>query len=277
MAGRLTGKVALICGGGHTPVPASVVASAATLLGIGSASCVLFAREGAHVVVLDIDPVAAKNTVDLVLAEGGRAEILTADVTDSPGLKVAIDSLVARLGRLDILMNNVGITRMGGLEGESEESWCEVLEHNLSSVFYACKHVLPYMLKQGKGSIVNTSSLAAIRFTGYPYSSYYASKGGLNQLTAGIAAQYASKGIRANAVMPGLINTPLIYRQIGGQYSSTQAMVEARDKLSPTGKMGSAWDVAHAAVFLASDESLYVNGVCLPVDGGLHCMAAQAA
>lgn len=275
MSGRLSGKVALVCGAGHLPMPKGIIPGGDELLANGSAISVLFAREGAHVVVLDRDLVAAERTVALVHAEGRHAEALQADVTDSPGLKLAIDALAERLGGLDVLVNNVGITRMGGLEGESEESWREVLDINLSSVFYACKHAVPHMLKRGRGSIVNTSSLASIRFTGYPYTSYYASKAGVNQLTVSIAMEYARRGIRANAVLPGPMNTPLIYRQVSGQYNSVQEMINARDQLSPSGKMGTAWDVANVALFLASEESQYVNGVCLPVDGGLHCMAGQ--
>jgi NAD(P)-dependent dehydrogenase (short-subunit alcohol dehydrogenase family) len=146
-----------------------------------------------------------------------------------------------------------------------------VIETNLSGAFYACKHALPHMLRQGGGTIVNTSSVAAIRYTGYPYASYYASKAALNHFTTSVALQYARQGIRANAVMPGLMNTPLIYRQISGQYPSLAAMIDARNQMTPTGRMGTAWDIAHAVLFLASDESRYINGVSLPVDGGLHC------
>jgi NAD(P)-dependent dehydrogenase (short-subunit alcohol dehydrogenase family) len=130
------------------------------------------------------------------------------------------------------------------------------------------------MLRQGRGAIVNVSSLAAIRYSGYPYSSYYASKAGVNQFTVGLALQYAKQGIRANVIMPGLMNTPLIYKQISGQYASAEEMVAARDAACPMGRMGTAWDVANAALFLASDESSYITGVCLPVDGGLSCRAA---
>jgi NAD(P)-dependent dehydrogenase (short-subunit alcohol dehydrogenase family) len=177
-------------------------------------------------------------------------------------------------GHIDVLHNNVGLSLMGGPIELSEEHWDVMLDVNLKGAFLACKHVLPVMLQQGKGAIINISSVAAIRFTGYPYSAYYAAKAGLNQFTVGLALQYAKQGIRANAIMPGLMNTPLIYQQISGQYASAAEMVKARDEACPMGRMGTAWDIAAAAVFLASDEANYITGLCMPVDGGLTCRAA---
>ena len=139
------------------------------------------------------------------------------------------------------------------------------------AVFLTCKHVLPGMLERRRGAIINISSVAAIRWTGYPYSAYYAAKAAVNQFTVGLALQHAKDGVRANAIMPGLMDTPLIYQQISGQYASAEAMVAARHAATPMGRMGTAWDVANAAVFLASDEAQYITGVCLPVDGGISC------
>jgi len=133
---------------------------------------------------------------------------------------------------------------------------------------------LPHMLARRSGAIVNVSSVAAIRWTGYPYAAYYAAKAAVNNFTMGLALQYAKDGIRANAVMPGLMNTPLIHQQISGQYKDADDMVRARDAACPMGRMGTAWDVARAALFLASDEAAYITGVSLPVDGGLTCRAA---
>ena len=130
------------------------------------------------------------------------------------------------------------------------------------------------MLERRKGVIINISSIAAIRYTGYPYPAYYAAKAGVNQFTLGLALQYARQGIRVNAIMPGLMNTPLIFQQISGQYVDAEAMARARHEATPMGRMGTAWDIAAAAVFLASDEANYITGVCLPVDGGLTCKAA---
>ena len=135
--------------------------------------------------------------------------------------------------------------------------------------------VLPPMLQQGSGAIVNVSSLAAIRWTGYPYFAYYAAKAAVNQATVALAIQYARRGIRANCIMPGLIDTPLIYKQISSEYGSVEAMVTARNAAVPLGRMGTAWDIAHAAVFLASEEAQFITGVCLPVDGGQSCSVTQ--
>ena len=202
----------------------------------------------------------------------GRAEARTCDVTQSGPVKALVDDVAARLGRIDMLHNNVGITAMGGVIDESEDSFRHVMDTNLTSAFLTCKHVLPHMLARGKGAIVNVSSLASIRYS-YPYVSYQASKAGLNQLTQAVALQYAKQGIRANAILPGMIDTPLIYRQIAGQYDSAEAMRAARNAKTPMGRQGTAWDIANAALFLASDAADYITGVCLPVDGGLGCMA----
>jgi NAD(P)-dependent dehydrogenase (short-subunit alcohol dehydrogenase family) len=135
--------------------------------------------------------------------------------------------------------------------------------------------VIPHMLQQGGGAIVNISSLAAIRWTGYPYFAYYAAKAAVNQATVALAMQYARRGIRANCIMPGLIDTPLIHKQISGQYTSVEEMIAARNAAVPVGKMGTAWDIANAAVFLASDEAQFITGVCLPVDGGQSCAVSE--
>lgn len=261
--GRLQDRVALVFGAG----------SAGPGWGNGKAAAVTFARAGARVIAVDIDLAAAEQTREIVDNEGGACEAVAADVTDSRQIKALVEGVVARHGRVDILHNNVGTTAMGGPIEESEESWHRVLDINLTSVFLTCKHVLPVMLRQKSGVIVNVSSIAAIRYSGYPYSSYYASKAGLNQFTVGLALQYAKEGIRANVVMPGMMNTPLIHKQIAGQYASAEDMVAARDAACPMGRMGTAWEVANAALFLASDEASYITGVCLPVDGGLSCRA----
>ena len=195
-------------------------------------------------------------------------------MTRSEDVARVVAEAMAAHGRIDVLHNNVGTTIMGGPVELTEEQWDAVLDVNLRSAFLTCKHVLPIMVRQGKGAIVNISSVAAIRYTGYPYAAYYAAKAGVNQFTVGLALQYARQGIRANAIMPGLMNTPLIHQQISGQYADAAAMVRARDEACPMGRMGTAWDIAAAAVFLASDEAQYITGVCLPVDGGLTCRAA---
>lgn len=260
MAGRLEGKRALVMGAG----------SSGPGWGNGKATAVLFAREGARVTCVDVNAAAALETVQIIRSEGGTAVAETCDVTVSDEIAEVTSRMVDRWGGIDILHNNVGIAKMGGPVELSEEDWSLVMDVNLTGVFLACKHVLPHMLEAGRGAIVNVSSIAGFRYVGYPYSSYYASKGGLNQLTVGLALQYAAQGIRANVIMPGLMDTPLIRTQIAGQYSDIDEMIRERDAQSPTGKMGDAWDVAYAALFLVSDEAKYINGVCLPVDGGHH-------
>ena len=253
--GRLDGKVAIITG---------------TAGGQGRAAAVLFAREGAKVIGVDLNPSAAEETSNIIAGEGGTCHADIADVTNTDQVRAVVERAMERYGHIDVLHNNVGITEMGGPVELSEESWHRVIDINATSIFLTCKHVLPIMEKQGKGAIVNISSIAAIRYTGYPYVAYYAAKAAVNQFTVGLALQYAAKGIRVNAIMPGLMNTPLIHQQISGQYKTADEMVAARDALVPTGKMGTGWDIAKAALFLASDDANYITGVCLSVDGGLH-------
>ena len=264
MTSRLQDKVALVFGAG----------SVGPGWGNGKACAVAYAREGAKVICADIGLVAAEETAGIIISEGGSAIAVACDATSSHDVKATVDCAASMYsGRIDILHNNVGHAKMGGPVELSEQEWDRELDLNLKGVFLACKHVLPLMLGQGAGSIINISSAAGLRYTGYDYPSYYAAKGGVNQLTIGLALQYASKGIRVNAICPGMMDTPLIYQQITTAYGSTEEMVAKRHAASPTGRMGTAWDVANAAVFLASDEAAYVNAVILPVDGGLTARA----
>ena len=261
---RLEGRVVLVFGAG----------SVGEGWGNGKATSVAYAREGATVIAVDRERAAADATASIIEALGGRARSLEADVTNSSSVKAVVDEVMKAEGRIDVLHNNVGTTIMGGPVELTEEDWHTVMDVNLTSAFLTCKHVLPGMIARGKGAIINISSIAAIRYTGYPYAAYYAAKAGVNQFTVGLALQYARQGIRVNAIMPGLMNTPLIYQQIRGQYSDAEAMARARHEATPMGRMGTGWDIAAAAVFLASDEANYITGVCLPVDGGLTCKAA---
>jgi NAD(P)-dependent dehydrogenase (short-subunit alcohol dehydrogenase family) len=261
---RLQDKVALVFGAGCVGQG----------WGNGKATAVAYAQEGASVIAVDRDPDAAEQTRAVIAALGGQCVAFAADVTRSEDVARVVADTMAAQGRIDVLHNNVGTTIMGGPVELTEEQWDTVLDVNLRGAFLTCKHVLPVMVRQGKGAIVNISSVAAIRYTGYPYAAYYAAKAGVNQFTVGLALQYARQGIRANAIMPGLMNTPLIHQQISGQYADAAAMVKARDEACPMGRMGTAWDIASAAVFFASDEAQYITGVCLPVDGGLTCRAA---
>ena len=277
MTQRMQGKVVLVMGAGSVTAASSTrgtdAESGAGFVGNGRASAIVYAREGAAMVVcVDIVRAAAEETVRMIVAEGGRAEVQQADVTNASQVEALVADLIARHGCIDVLHNNVGITAMGGPVEESLESWHHVMDTNVSAMFIAAKYVIPHMLKAGRGAIVNISSLAGIRVTPYPYTSYYASKAAVVHLTTHLGLQYAKQGIRANSIAPGLMNTPMVHQQIAGQYPSIDAMEAARDAMSPTGKMGDGWDIAHAAVFLASDDAKFINGIVLPVDGGQHAL-----
>jgi NAD(P)-dependent dehydrogenase (short-subunit alcohol dehydrogenase family) len=261
MVDRLKGKTAIVFGAG----------SSGPGWGNGKAAAVAYAREGAKVACVDLVEAAAQETVDIIKGEKGTAIAVAANVTQSQSVEDAVAQTINRFGRIDVLHNNVGVTHMGGPVELSEEKFQVALDLNIGSVYRTAKAVLPHMLRQGSGAIINISSLAAIRWTGYPYFAYYATKAAVNHATVALAMQYARQGIRANCIMPGLVDTPLIYKQISGEYASTEEMVAARNAAIPLGKMGTAWDIASAAVFLASDEAQFITGVCLPVDGGQSC------
>jgi NAD(P)-dependent dehydrogenase (short-subunit alcohol dehydrogenase family) len=262
--GRVKNKVVLLMGAG----------SCGPGYGNGRASAIQYAREGARAVVcVDIVPASGEQTAAHIRDEGHDAIMMQADVTQADAVAQVVAQTIERYGQIDVLHNNVGITAMGGPVEESLESWHHVMDTNVTAMFIACKYVLPHMVAAQKGAIINISSLAGLRVTPYPYSSYYASKAAVIHFTTHVGLQYAKQGIRCNAIAPGLMNTPLIHSQIAGQYASTEEMIRARDAMSPTGRMGDAWDIARAAVFLASDEAKFINGVLLPVDGGQHGLA----
>ena len=262
MPGRLPDKVAIVTGAG----------SSGPGWGNGKATAVLFAREGAHVIAVDLKREAVEETVGIIRGEGNRGEAHVADVTQAGDVERVVSACIAAHGRIDILHNNVGIVEVGGAAATSDESWDRVVDANLTSMFLTCKAVLPHMERQGKGAIVNISSVSGIRWLGVPYVSYAATKAGILGLTQSIALEYAKKGVRANAILPGLMNTPMIVKPLSSAYGgSFDAMLAARSAQCPTGKMGDAWDVAYAALYLASDEAKYVTGAQLVVDGGLSC------
>ncbi|MGH6762073.1 MAG: SDR family NAD(P)-dependent oxidoreductase [Phyllobacterium sp.] len=265
MVDRLKGKCAIVFGAG----------SSGPGWGNGKAAAVLYAREGAKVACVDIVADAAEETAQIVTEEGGTAIALAADVTKPESIETAIAEIMRAFGGIQVLHNNVGVTHMGGPTELSEEQFQLSVDLNLGSVYRTARTVVPHMIAGGGGAIVNISSLAGIRWTGYPYFAYYATKAAVNQATMAIAVQYAKQNIRANCILPGMIDTPLIYKQISSQYTSPEEMVAARNAAVPGGKMGDAWDVAHAALFLASDEAKFITGVCLPVDGGQSCAVME--
>ncbi len=263
MSGRLEGKAALVMGAG----------SVGPGWGNGKATSVLFAREGASVVCADINAAAAEETARIIRSEGGRAEAIACDVSRHSDVKAAVATTLGTFGRLDVLDNNVGLAEVGGVVELSEADWDRIFAVNLKGAFLAMKEAIPAMLSQGGGAIVNISSIAAIRWTGVPYATYYATKAALSHLTRTTAVEYAGRGIRVNAVLPGLMKTPMVEKSAGlaESYSGgdVEEMWRVRDAQVPMGHMGDAWDVAHAALFLASDEAKYVTGIELVVDGGI--------
>jgi len=263
MGERLKDKVAIVTGAG----------SVGPGWGNGKATSVLFAREGAKVFAVDINRNAVEETQGIIQEEGGVCEVYTADVTKTDQVQALVGKCVELFGRIDILHNNVGIVEVGGCVETSEESWDRVQVVNLKSQFLTCKYVLPHMEKRGGGAIVNVSSIAGIRYTGVPYVGYSTTKAAILQLTQTIALQYAKKNIRANSILPGLMNTPMIVEPLKDAYAhgDVDKMIEIRDSQCPMGKMGDAWDVAYAALYLASDEAKYVTGAQLVVDGGITC------
>lgn len=263
MADRLKDKIALVFGAGSSGKGWSN----------GKATAVAYAREGASVVCADLNLASAKETVDIISSEGFKATAVSVDVTSSASVNDVVKKTLEQYGQIDVLHNNVGVVTAGGPEELEEEAFRASLDINVGSVFRTAKAVLPHMMARKSGAIINISSLASIRWTGYPYFAYYTAKGAVNQATVALAMQYAKHGIRANCILPGLIDTPLIYKQISGNYASVEKMVDERNRLVPMGHMGTAFDVANAAVFLASDEARFITGVCLPVDGGQSCSA----
>ena len=261
---RLKDRVALVFGAG----------SVGPGWGNGKASAVAYARQGARVICVDVSLPAAQETHGIITGEGGVAEAHACDITKEADVAAVVAAVMKSQGRIDILHNNVGHAGMGGPPDMTLEEWKRELDLNLNGAFLACRHVIPVMQAQKRGVITNISSIASIRWTGYPYPSYYAAKGAVNQFTVGLAVQYAREGIRANAILPGMMDTPLIYQQIAGQYASPDDMVRARSEATPMGRMGTGWDIANAAVFLASDEASYISGVCLPVDGAMTARCA---
>ena len=260
---RLRDKVALVVGAG----------SIGPGWGNGKAAAVLYAREGAAVLAADVNEAAAAETCEIIGREGGVAVPHPADVTKADQVASMVETCIERFGRIDVLHNNVGVLSLGGPVELEEDEWDRVHAINLKSAFLTCKYALPHMEHQASGAIVNVSSVASIRWTGVPYVSYSTSKAAINQLTQSIALEYASRGIRCNAVVPGLMNTPMMEASLAGAYGDEdiERMIAIRNAQCPTGSMGDAWDVAHASLFLASDDARYVTGHALVVDGGLSC------
>jgi NAD(P)-dependent dehydrogenase (short-subunit alcohol dehydrogenase family) len=262
MAERLKDKVALITGAG----------SIGPGWGNGKAAAVLFAREGAKVFGVDLNPDAANETKDFIDGEGGVCATHAADVSKAESVEAMVKACMAAFGRIDILVNNVGIARTGGIATTDEAEWDLVTDVNQKSIYLVCRQVVPIMERQGRGAIVNIASVAAHRWTGISYASYYATKGAVVSLSRAIALEFAGKGIRCNSVSPGLMDTPMVRYGLSGAYGrdgDVDNLIRVRTAQCPMGHMGTGWDTAHAVLFLASDEAKYITGIDLIVDGGL--------
>ena len=259
---RLQDRVAIVVGAGQSPGEG---------IGNGRATALTFAREGARVLCVDHHLESAQETVDLIVAKGGTAVAFKADVTKNAERKAMVADAQQRWSRVDILHNNVGVSLAGGdaeLLDITEDALDRCIAINLKSCILAAKHVIPIMRAQQSGVIINISSMAVI--TSYPYVAYKATKSAMVSFTEQLAYQNAAYGIRANVILPGLMNTPMAVDTRAREFRKTRAEVEAeRDAQVPLRrKMGTGWDVANAALFLASDEASFITGVTLPVDGG---------
>jgi NAD(P)-dependent dehydrogenase (short-subunit alcohol dehydrogenase family) len=261
VAGRLEGKAAVVVGAGQTP---------GETIGNGRAMAVLFAREGARVLCVDRIGERAKETVAMIAEEGGQAFALEADVRQVADCAAIVGEAKGRLERLDILVNNVGIGAGDGPAHRVEEdTFDRILSVNLKGMWLTLKAAIPIMREQGGGAIVNISSLAAI--AGGNQVAYEVSKAAVNRLTTSVAQANARHGVRCNAIMPGYLDTPMAVAGIAQALGQSQQEVrQVRDARVPLGaKMGTAWDAAYAALFLASDEAKFITGAILPVDGGM--------
>jgi NAD(P)-dependent dehydrogenase (short-subunit alcohol dehydrogenase family) len=259
---RLKDKVAIVVGAGQSPGEG---------MGNGRATALTFAREGAKVLCVDRDLRSAEETVGMIVNNQGTALAFKADVTKDAEIRAMVAEAHGKWGRIDILHNNVGVSLAGGdaeLQDITEEAFDRCVAINLKSCILAAKHVIPIMRQQKSGAIINISSMAVI--TTYPYVAYKATKAAMVSFTEQLAYQNAQYGIRANVILPGLMNTPMAVDTRAREFKKTRAEIEAqRDAQVPLRKkMGTGWDVANAALFLASDEANFITGITLPVDGG---------
>ena len=251
---ELTNKVAAVTGGGS---------------GIGEAIALLFARQGAQVAVVDVDEEAARRTADRITAAGGRARALRADVTDRASVHAAFVNIDADLGRLDVLVNNAGIAHVGTVETTAEEDFDRVYRVNVKGVYLCTQAALPLMLRGGGGVIVNMASIASL--VGIPDRfAYSMTKGAVLTMTRSIAVDYMKKNVRCNCICPARVHTPLVDGYLAANYPGRER--EVFDQLSayqPLGRMGTPEEVAQLALYLCSDEAVFITGQAFPIDGGV--------
>jgi NAD(P)-dependent dehydrogenase (short-subunit alcohol dehydrogenase family) len=262
MTGRLAGKRAVLIGAGQSPGQS---------VGIGRSTALLFAREGAELLLVDKDRAGVDETRAQIIAAGGRATVHVADITDAASCARMADAAQSELGGVDVVFNSVGIVGSGSVTEVEEIVWDSVIETNLKSMWLVAAHLLPAMVEVRGGSFIAVSSIAAER--GGNATAYAVSKAGINRLVRSIAQQYAQFDIRANAIMPGLIDTPMAIDLAAIEMGiSRDELAAKRDAMVPMTYKGSPDDIAYAALFFASDESRYVSGTCLPVDGAVLSM-----
>ncbi len=259
--GRLAGKVALITGAG----------SVGPGWGNGRASAIRFAEEGALVFATDIDQSRLDETLKLAGDLAPRIKTGIVDILKSASIEQMVKDCIATYGKIDILMNNVGGSAKGGPVEMSEEVWDTQVDYNLKSVFLTCKYVLPHMVAANSGSIINMASTSGMRWTGAAQVAYAATKAGVIQLSKVVAVQYAKQNIRVNTIVPGQLHTPMVETRLAGQRSGgdVQALLAQRQSRIPLPFMGDGRDTANAAVFLASEESRFITGTEIVIDGGM--------
>lgn len=256
----LTGKTVVVAGGG----------SVAPGWSIGRASCVTYARLGATVCVLDRDLASAQETVRLIEAEGGSASAYRTDMALEADIVETFREIASRFEAIDVLHHNVGIGKTGGPMETTAEDLDRIHSVNVKSLMLSCQAVLPGMAERRSGAIISIASVAGMRYLGYPHLAYCTTKAAVIQMTRMIAQQYAPQGIRANTVVPGLIDTPRVSANVAHMFSeSLDEAKAARARQVPMQRMGTAWEVANACAFLASDAASYVTGTEIVVDGGI--------
>jgi len=255
--GRVEGKVAIVTGAGSTPGPG---------IGTGKGSAVVLGREGAKVLCVDLFPERAEETRAMIEEAGGTAQVFAGDCTDAADCEAMVQAAVDAWGTVDILVNNIGRAFVGTVVDTTEEQWDQALAINLRTAFLASKYAVPVMAAQGSGSIVNMSSISAVRGDGTI--AYSAAKGALLAMTYDMAFSHGRQGIRVNAIAPGHITTPMVnsVQQLGSLADFNARM---RAEAGLLGTPGDGWDVGHAVCFLASDEARWITGALLPVESGV--------
>jgi NAD(P)-dependent dehydrogenase (short-subunit alcohol dehydrogenase family) len=260
----MTGKVAIVTGAG----------SVGPGWGNGKATATLLARQGAAVFLVDVNDAAAQETHGIIESEGHTAAVHRCDMIQAADVERMAQACLDRFRRIDVLVNNVGGSAPGDPVTMPEEVWDRQIDFNLKTAFLGCKYVVPVMQAQGKGAIVNVSSVAGLRNDGHggrQHVAYSASKAAVIQFTRATAGAFVKQGIRCNTVVPGLMHTPLVEQRLAKTVAGgdAEALIASRNARCPMGRMGTAWDVAHAVLFLASDEANYITGTEIVVDGGL--------